>query len=238
MEQILTIENMRIFKNNKLIINDLSLNFFKGINTFICGVSGSGKTTLLKAILENNAAIKAKGEVAVILDNRKFYTEKVADEVKYLLLNEQQRLLVNSFFNEEKLQQNPNSLSFYDQKILNICAKLYQNANLFFIDDIYTFLKQEDRKRFNEYFEQNDITTVIISKNIELALEYPYMIILNDGNVAIEGKTMQVLKEEKLLKRLGIGLPFYIDVSLQLNLYNLIDKIYLNKEELADALWK
>ena len=64
------------------------------------------------------------------------------------------------------------------------------------------------------------------------------MIILNGGNVAIEGKTMQVLKEEKLLKRLGIGLPFYIDVSLQLNLYNLIDKIYLNKEELADALWK
>ena len=63
------------------------------------------------------------------------------------------------------------------------------------------------------------------------------MVLYNKIN-AIDGKTLDVLKEEKILKRLGLNLPFYLDLSIQLKLYGLINRTYLNKEDLVKHLWK
>ena len=133
---------------------------------------------------------------------------------------------------------NPNNLSFKEQKILVLCSALWQNPKTIFIDNLYSFLDNETINIFTTYFAENKITIVLVSTNIEEALNYKYMIVMDHGIVAIEGKTEQVLREEKILKRLGIGLPFYVDLSIQLKYYNLIDKIYLSKEELTKKLWK
>jgi hypothetical protein len=61
---------------------------------------------------------------------------------------------------------------------------------------------------------------------------------LFNGINAIDGKTLDVLKNEKILKRLGFSLPFMLDLSIQLELYGLINKTYLNKEGLVKNLWK
>lgn len=47
-----------------------------------------------------------------------------------------------------------------------------------------------------------------------------------------------VLKEEKLMKLLGFSLPFYINMSIQLGYYGLVQEIYMNKEDLEAALWQ
>ena len=49
---------------------------------------------------------------------------------------------------------------------------------------------------------------------------------------------MEVLKNEKLLKRLGFNMPFIIELSNLLNNYNLVNKIYLDKESLVKDVWK
>ena len=87
-------------------------------------------------------------------------------------------------------------------------------------------------------YNKRHVTLVYSSSNIEDSLYFPYMVVLDKGIVAIEGKTMQVLAEEKLLKRLGIGLPFIIDLSIQLKLYGLVDKVYSDKRKLGKYLWK
>ena len=56
--------------------------------------------------------------------------------------------------------------------------------------------------------------------------------------VAVEGKTISVLKEEKMLKALGYSLPFYVNMSIQLGYYGVLHKICYNKEELEAELWK
>ena len=53
-----------------------------------------------------------------------------------------------------------------------------------------------------------------------------------------DGKTLSVLNEEKLLKRLGIGLPFIIELNKYLMDYGLINKYYLNYKKLVSAVWK
>ena len=46
------------------------------------------------------------------------------------------------------------------------------------------------------------------------------------------------LQEEKILTRLGLSLPFMIDLSLKLKFYDLLDDIVLDSDRMVDILWK
>ena len=52
------------------------------------------------------------------------------------------------------------------------------------------------------------------------------------------GKTLSVLNEEKILRRLGLGLPFIVELNKYLMDYKLIDKYYLTNKKLVGAIWK
>lgn len=241
MKKAVILDEVNLKEDEEEILKDISLNFYCGVNTFVCGTNSCGKTMLLKAI---DKKIKYRGNIIknvstiVVFDKSYFVTNTLEEELKYILLNETQKEFVDSFFIKNELNDSPNNLSFYKQKILLLCASLSKNPEILFIDNLFSFLSKKDIKKFMDYFKNNNITVVNFSNNIEEALLYDYMVVLDDGLVAIEGKTNQVLQEEKILKRLGIGLPFYVDLSIQLKLYGLIDGIYLNKKELVDKLWK
>lgn len=99
-------------------------------------------------------------------------------------------------------------------------------------------LEEDKIKKLFEYLNNNNINFINVTNNIELVLYTKYLIVYDKENIIIEGNTLDVLKEEKILKRIGIELPFMIDLSLLLKDYSLIDKIYLDKESLVDLLWK
>ena len=75
-------------------------------------------------------------------------------------------------------------------------------------------------------------------KSKEEVLYTDYILCLYNGISAIDGKTLDVLKNEQLLKRLGFNLPFMVDMSIQLIDYGMINKIYLNNELMVNKLWK
>ena len=93
------------------------------------------------------------------------------------------------------------------------------------VKEIFTFLKN------------NYIKFINITNNMEFTLLTTYLIIYDRNNILIEGPTLEVLKNTKLIKRIGLNLPFMVDLSLLLKDYNLLDKIYLDKEELRGVLW-
>ena len=76
-----------------------------------------------------------------------------------------------------------------------------------------------------------------MTHDVEQTLYFEYLYVLKNGKIAIEGKTQAVLKEEKIMKRLGFSLPFYINLSKQLGYYGLSHQICTNKEELEESLW-
>ena len=41
-----------------------------------------------------------------------------------------------------------------------------------------------------------------------------------------------------LLLKLGIELPFMVDLSLKLMFYEIVDNMYLKEEDLVNSLWK
>ena len=81
-------------------------------------------------------------------------------------------------------------------------------------------------------------TVTNCTNDIEESLYAERIIILYDKALACEGKTLSVLNEEKLLKRLGIGLPFLVELNKYFMDYGMIDKYHLTNEKLVNALWK
>ena len=73
---------------------------------------------------------------------------------------------------------------------------------------------------------------------IEETLLLDYLVITHENTIIMEGAKELVLKEEKILKKLGFNLPFIVELSSGLKYYGLINKIYFNSKELVDELWK
>lgn len=241
MKSLVKIQNLVIKDKKDMLLNIPSLTFYEGVSTFICGTSGSGKTLLLKAISENikyNGSIEKCDRIEVVLDRPYFFTNTLEDEFKYILLDDDGKKIISLFDLENDLKKNPNELDWKTKKLVLCVEALLNKPKIIFLDQALSFLDRKMVDLFLDYVKKNSITLINVSTNIEDSLDYEYMIVLNEGMVAIEGKTMQVVLEEKLLKRLGIGLPFYVDLSLQLKLYGLIPKVYLSKEKLVSKLWK
>lgn len=97
--------------------------------------------------------------------------------------------------------------------------------------------KENEKKKIIELIKLRHVNFINITSNIEETIYSDYMYVYHDNKLAIEGATKGVLQEEKLLKRLGFGLPFVVDISIQLNYYKLLNKTYYDLEELVNDLW-
>ena len=77
--------------------------------------------------------------------------------------------------------------------------------------------------------------------NVTHDMEKPYgddIIVIDSGKIVLKGPKELVLKEEKILRELGLELPFMAALSLKLQYYNLIDEMIFDMDELVNILWK
>lgn len=115
--------------------------------------------------------------------------------------------------------------------------ELLSKKKVIFFNVLNNLSKEEIKKLF-EYLKNNNILFINATNETELVIYTDYLIVYDKENILVEGNTIEVLKNEKLLKRLGFQLPFMIELSILLKDYELIDEIYLDKESLVDKLWK
>ena len=104
--------------------------------------------------------------------------------------------------------------------------------------NVLSNLNDEDIKKLYEFLNVNNVAFINITNNMEEVLFTNYLIIYDDKKIIAEGNTIELLKNEKLFKRLGFKLPFIIELSILLKDYNLVNSIYLSKESLVGDLWK
>ena len=122
--------------------------------------------------------------------------------------------------------------------VLNILEKeeSFKSPAIIF-DDVLSFLPNDYKKIILKYIKDNEISLINFTSDVEEVLDSKYLIVLSTKGVAIEGSAKSVLKEEKLLKRMGFSLPFIYDLALQLKEYGIVDKEYYSISKLVSDLW-
>ena len=111
------------------------------------------------------------------------------------------------------------------------------NDRFVVFNDVIRYLKDKDKQILFKKLKESGTHYINITSDIEEVLFTHHLMVIENGKIIIDGSTESVLKEEKILKRLGYGLPFIVDLSIQLNHYDLVDSMYLDEEVLVNKLW-
>jgi len=142
---------------------------------------------------------------------------------------------------DKKLETSPEFLSVSEKAKLLIGSVLIAKPKIIVIDNLLCLLDKDDLQTvveyLNDYTENKGIIFNFTTK-IEESLLGNNVVITNDKTVVVSGKTISVLNEEKLLKRIGVNLPFIILLNKYLKDYELINRYILDYKELAGAIWR
>lgn len=251
------------YDDQQEVFKDLNFLLRKDKSLSIIGTPNSGKTTLLKIL---NGELNYDGEVlingievnndnfdalrkciAVVFRETSILNDVVKDELRFSLENmnvEPKEISariaeINEYFSINKLlNKQINNLSLNDRTLVKILSYAIMEPTYLALDDLLIDLNTRTKILLLNYLNSKNINLINVTSNMEDVLYTDYTLCLYDGISAIDGKTIDVLKNEKLLKRLGLSLPFMLDLSIQLELYGLINKTYLNKEAMVKNLWK
>lgn len=120
--------------------------------------------------------------------------------------------------------------------------KLKNNLEMFpskrvIFNESLSSLSNKEKKEILDLLDKQNINYVNVTSNIEDALFGDYIIVYDEDMKVLEGNKEMVLKNEKLLKKLGFGVPFVVDLSIQLMYYDILDKVYFDVDNLLEALW-
>lgn len=249
--------------SDKEVFSNLNFTLRKDKTLSIIGPSGSGKTTLLRIlngelpyegkivvsniVVSNDNFEELRSKIAVVYNNNEYFNELVKDELRFSLENlnispkeiKERISELDEFFGIKKIFNKPiEILSSNDKVLVKILSYAIYYPEYLAIDDLLIYLNERTKILLLNYLNYKNIKLIMVTSNVEDTLFTDYTLVLYNKINAIDGKTLEVLKEEKILKRLGLNIPFYLDLSIQLKLYGLINKTYLNKEDLVKHLWK
>jgi energy-coupling factor transport system ATP-binding protein len=179
-----------------------------------------------------------------------FVGETVRDEIVFGLeslaftkneINERVNSFSRRFKLDNLLEKDPNSLGSSDKVKMKILSSLIIKPNVLVLDNVLCELDYVDKLLIFDILKEytdNEGVVINITNDMEETLEANRIIIIHDNKLACDGKTISVLNEEKLLKRLGLGMPFIVELNKYLMDYGIINKYYLTNEKLVGALWK
>lgn len=114
--------------------------------------------------------------------------------------------------------------------------EMFPNKRLIFKNSLYG-LKREEKKEIINLLTKQKINFVNVTCDVEESLLSDYIIVYDDDKKVLEGNMESVLRNEKVLKKLGFGVPFVVDLSIQLNYYDVLKKVYFDLDELVGVLW-
>lgn len=260
MSSTLEINNL----NYKNIIKDLSLSTEKKQFIAVSGSNKCGKTTLIRMIggqIKSNKSIKVldkyledynisdlsrKIRMVIPSDQRPFFFDTLEKELLFLKDNISNKEYLNDIIKIFKLNKylynNPNDLDMSIKTKVYLAKALLLEPQLLLIDDLNYYLEKEQTlelvKIIKNITKTKNITVIYTTDNLEEVIDCDYLYILSSGTIILEGIPKDILQKDNVLNKLGLELPFMIDLSVKLRDYDLIQNIELDMDRMVDTLWK
>ena len=153
-----------------------------------------------------------------------------SDNVNYVVLSNN---VDKKFMSKFGVYQIIDILPF--EKLKNT-LEMFPSKNVVLSDSL-SGLSNKEKKEILELLNKQNIHYINVTSNVEDALFGDYVIVYDEDMKVLEGNMEMVLKNEKILKKLGFGVPFVVDLAIQLMYYDILDRVYFDVDNLLEALW-
>lgn len=268
MGSIIKVDNLTFRYKDKFIFDRFSLDIKEGEWVSIAGSNGSGKSTLIKiltGLLKTDSDINICGlslnkdnlfnirkNIGIIFDNPEnlFLCETVEDDIAFSLENlcykvDEMRRRIREVSSELKitnlLKKSPSELSGGEKSKVALACAIVHSPKILILDESLSMIDEKEKLRVLEILKKmhrNGMTIISVVHDLRETYYSDRLIIINDGTIMLDGKPLKVMEYDKILNRLGIELPFEIELSTKLKLYGLIDTLIPDIEKMVDILWE
>ena len=242
------------------LFKDLNLFILKNKITVISGANNCGKTLLIRIL---NREIVTSNTVLINQAEMNQYTieeySKLVQCIIPLEITYEQPTLEEEMFyyndNKEEIEKTIKGLKLkrsIHKKIKDLTTKeivlsqiaiaLIKKSSIILLDNIRMYLTEKETKEVIEFLKkqqnEREITVVITTIHLEESLLADYLYIIGNKSVALEGQPIEVLQNDNKINKLGLSLPFMIDLSVKLKDYDLIKEVEIDKNRMIEKLWK
>lgn len=240
MNNMITVKNLSFSYPNNQIFNNLSFDVSTCKWTTIIGLSGCGKSTFIRLI---NNDFKYDGEILfdgnIIIIDGNFNYENIL--VSKLIKKYCSKKIYNKIINEYDLQnitsKKVSDLNEQDKIKLLFCLKLSSKGDIVIIDNLLNKLNCHNKDIIVKILNKLKIKVINMTNNIEDTLLGENIIIMDKGKIMLNDKKENIFMKYDDIKKIGLDLPFIVDLSIKLKYYGLVNKIYFSMEELIGAIW-
>ena len=245
----------------KNLFNGLNLQIESNEFVTLSGANNCGKTTLIRILsreIEGNFDIKLLdkkineyridelGKIlqVVIPEEIKFYENKLYEEICFYTNGNSKLLdiLIKGLRIKKILDKNPKTFTKQEVVLSQIALALAAQPKILLIDNISPYFNNKEIDYIllflKEFIKNYDITIIYSTLNLEEALLTDDLVIINDGRIELMGNPIEILQKDNIINRIGLNIPFMIDLSVKLKDYDLLDEIELDKNRMVDKLWK
>ncbi len=192
-------------------------------------------------------------KVGIVFQNpdNQFIGATVRDDIAFGLENhcvapELMDEIIESFAKEvnmiDYLNHEPTKLSGGQKQRVAIAGVLAMAPDIIIFDEATSMLDPQGKSEINDLIdkihEENDMTIISITHDIEEVVHSDHVIVLSDGKVAMEGSPDEVLKREKELLRLSLDTPFTYKFNQALANLGISLNEMVHMERLVDELWQ
>lgn len=251
--------------NYKDLFNDLTMCIKRNSFVSISGPNNCGKTSLIRILgrdikIPQPIIISDKNHndykiqeylkmVQMIIPKEIIFLEdNLADELSYHQMHsgkdqiEVTNFLVRGLKLKKILSKNFTHLTSKEIILSQIAIALIQQPEILLIDNISSYFEPNELQAiitFLElYREKYDLTLILTTTDLSVSLLTEHLYIISEGKVALEGTPLEVLQKDNVINKIGLEIPFMIDLSVKLRDYDLVNSIETNLDRMVDKLWK
>ncbi len=172
--------------------------------------------------------VTVQDDIAFGLENHQIPRKEMIERInKYAKLVNMEKFLLS----------NPEDLSGGQKQRVAIAGALAMETEVIIFDESTSMLDPRGTREIIDMIkklkEESNKTIITITHNLEEACIADRVIVLNDGNIVLDGSPNKVLKEKTILEASGLMLLDSLDILDKIKNINLN-----NKKELEEALWE
>ncbi|MFE4144230.1 energy-coupling factor ABC transporter ATP-binding protein [Peribacillus sp. YIM B13472] len=214
--------------------------------------ANSGTITINDQLLTEESVWDVRQKIGMVFQNpdNQFVGTTVQDDVAFGLENagvSQQVMVerVHGALNKVKmnafLNQEPHHLSGGQKQRVAIAGVIALQPDIIILDEATSMLdprgREEVLETVRELKQENEITVISITHDLEEAVKADRMIVMNQGRLYREGPPKDIFELEEELIALGLDIPFSVKLTkeLQKNGVRVVDG-HLTEEELVKDL--
>lgn len=253
-QKVLTNLNMNIEKGKFIAVSGSNNSGKTTLIKLIGGLIPCEKMIIINdsyiETLNKNTLFNIEG-IVLLNDKINFILNTVYDEIMLVLdnlnLDEKEKLsryhAIVKLLNLKSYEKvNPNSLNRTNKIKVLLALAIIHKPQILLLDDLCLMMTKQEKDTILSILkllnEKENMTIIMSTGNLEEVMFCDYLYILEKGKIVIQGKPLDILKDDNIINRLGLEIPFMFDLSVKLKDYDLLDDVILDMDGMVNTLWK